>query len=66
VSNVGNVNILCFSHFIVSYSAGNDASSPVYDYKLSYDLLPPITRTIVHPMLSKFYPRLHHANVEIR
>mmetsp|Transcript_9463 Transcript_9463/g.19000 ORF Transcript_9463/g.19000 Transcript_9463/m.19000 type:complete len:538 (+) Transcript_9463:206-1819(+) len=46
--------------------AGNDSESPVYDYQLSYDLLPPITRWIVHRRFSKFYPRLHHANVEIR
>ncbi|KAL3787558.1 hypothetical protein ACHAWO_006415 [Cyclotella atomus] len=46
--------------------AGNDASSPVYDHGLSYDLLPSITRTIVHPAFCRLYPRLHHANVEIR
>lgn len=38
----------------------------MYDYQLSYDLLPPITRWIVRPIFSRIYPRLHHANVEIR
>mmetsp|Transcript_3330 Transcript_3330/g.5575 ORF Transcript_3330/g.5575 Transcript_3330/m.5575 type:complete len:474 (-) Transcript_3330:271-1692(-) len=46
--------------------AGNDKSSPVHDYSLSYDLLPPITRWIVSSRVCRFYPRLHHANVEIR
>ena len=46
--------------------AGNDLSSPVYDYQLSYDLLPPVTRWVVHRRLCRFYTRLHHANVEIR
>lgn len=38
----------------------------MYDYSLSYDLLPPVTRTIVSGKLVGCYPRLHHANVEIR
>eukprot|EP00550_Attheya_septentrionalis_P005710 CAMPEP_0198280206 /NCGR_PEP_ID=MMETSP1449-20131203/333_1 /TAXON_ID=420275 /ORGANISM="Attheya septentrionalis, Strain CCMP2084" /LENGTH=388 /DNA_ID=CAMNT_0043975495 /DNA_START=79 /DNA_END=1245 /DNA_ORIENTATION=+ len=46
--------------------AGNDRSSPVYDGGLTYDLLPPLTRRLVHPRLARFYPRLHHANIEIR
>ena len=46
--------------------AGNDKSSPVHDYSLSYDLLPPVTRWIVSSRLCRLYPRLHHANVEIR
>jgi len=46
--------------------AGNDNSSPVHDYSLSYDLLPPVTRWIVSRRVCRFYPRLHHANVEIR
>jgi len=46
--------------------AGNDRTSPVYDYQLSYDLLPSITRWIVNRRICRFYPRLHHANVEIR
>ena len=46
--------------------SGNDITSLVYDYGLSYDLLPPISRGIVHGRLCKLYPRLHHANVEIR
>ena len=46
--------------------AANDATSPVYDKKLAYDLLPPVTRWIVSRRVCRFYPRLHHANVEIR
>jgi hypothetical protein len=46
--------------------SGNDSTSCVYDYSLSYDLLPPFTRTIVSGKLVGLYPRLHHANVEIR
>mmetsp|Transcript_40570 Transcript_40570/g.73154 ORF Transcript_40570/g.73154 Transcript_40570/m.73154 type:complete len:356 (+) Transcript_40570:584-1651(+) len=46
--------------------SGNDPTSPVHDHQLSYDLLPPITRWIVHRRLCRWYPRLHHANVEIR
>ena len=46
--------------------SGNDVTSCVYDYSLSYDLLPPITRSIVSGRLCRWYPRLHHANVEIR
>ena len=46
--------------------SGNDITSCVYDYSLSYDLLPPVTRTIVSGKLCRFFPRLHHANVEIR
>lgn len=44
--------------------SGNDIMSPVYDNSLSFDLLPRGTRWIVkHPHI---FPRLHHANVEIR
>ena len=46
--------------------SGNDESSPAYDDGLSYDLLPRGTRAIVSKRLRRFYPRLHHANVEIR
>ncbi|KAL9186738.1 hypothetical protein ACHAXT_010458 [Thalassiosira profunda] len=46
--------------------AGNDVRSPVYDYQLSYDLLPPATRWFVGRRVRRWYPRLHHANVEIR
>jgi O-methyltransferase involved in polyketide biosynthesis len=46
--------------------AANDSTSPVYDNRLAYDLLPPITRWIVSRRVCRFYPRLHHANVEIR
>ena len=46
--------------------AGNDPNSPVYDDMLVYDLLPRATRVLVGPKLRRFYPRLHHSNVEIR
>jgi len=46
--------------------SGNDASSPASDGGLSYDLLPRATRKIVSRTVRQFYPRLHHANVEIR
>ena len=46
--------------------SGNDMSSPAYDGGLSYDLLPRGTRIVVSRRLRRFYPRLHHANVEIR
>eukprot|EP00978_Attheya_sp_CCMP212_P008765 scaffold20594_cov60-Attheya_sp.AAC.4 len=42
------------------------SSSPAFDGGLTYDLLPPLTRRLVHPRLARFYPRLHHANIEIR
>ena len=44
--------------------AGNDRESPAFDDALSFDILPRGTRWMVaQPSL---YPRLHHANVEIR
>lgn len=46
--------------------SGNDKTSPVYDHGLSYDFLPGKTRLLVHGLLRRLYPRLHHANVEIR
>lgn len=48
--------------------AGNDVTSPAFDEGLSFDLLPPGTRHIVNKKLVKLgiFPRLHHANVEIR
>ena len=46
--------------------SGNDRSSPAFDDGLSYDLLPRGTRAVVSKRLRRFYPRLHHANVEIR
>ena len=46
--------------------SGNDQSSPAYDDGLAYDLLPRGTRAVVSKRLRRFYPRLHHANVEIR
>jgi O-methyltransferase involved in polyketide biosynthesis len=46
--------------------AANDVASPVFDNGLAYDLLPSYSRWIVSPPLCKFYPRLLHANIEIR
>ena len=46
--------------------SANDPNSPVYDNSLSYDLLPQGFRILVGKRLCRFYPRLHHANVEIR
>lgn len=45
---------------------GNDKTSPVYDNGLSYDILPSGFRLLVSEKLCNFYPRLHHANVELR
>lgn len=46
--------------------SANDVNSPVYDDSLSYDLLPRGVRVLVGKKLRRLYPRLHHANVEIR
>lgn len=48
--------------------SGNDRLSSVYDDGLSYALLPSKTRVVVsRPFIArKLYPRLHHANVELR
>ena len=46
--------------------SANDPESPVFDNSLSYDMLPGISRILVGKKLRRFYPRLHHANVEIR
>ena len=46
--------------------SGNDRSSPAFDGGLSYDLLPGGTRLLVGRALRRAYPRLHHANIEIR
>jgi O-methyltransferase involved in polyketide biosynthesis len=46
--------------------SANDRKSPVYDDSLAYDLLPRGSRLLVGKQLRRFYPRLHHANVEIR
>jgi len=45
--------------------SGNDRSSPVYDEGLSYAMLPSVSR-VAYLSFRRFYPRLHHANVEIR
>lgn len=46
--------------------SANDITSPVYDDSLAFDLLPRGFRFLVGKKLRRFYPRLHHANVEIR
>lgn len=46
--------------------SGNDPSSPVFDNGLSHDFLPAKSRFVVNRLFRRFYPRLHHANVEIR
>jgi len=55
------LNIACMWWKALS---GNDKSSPVYDNGLAYDLLPSGWRKLVK--FNRFYPRLHHANVELR
>ena len=46
--------------------SGNDPSSPVFDDGLAHDLLPPGWRKLVGRPLRRCFPRLHHANVELR
>jgi O-methyltransferase involved in polyketide biosynthesis len=46
--------------------SANDEQSPAFDNSLVYDLLPRATRVLVGKKLRRFYPRLHHANVELR
>lgn len=46
--------------------SANDRNSPVHDDSLAYDLLPRGTRVVVGKKLRRLFPRLHHANVEIR
>ena len=57
-----SLNVYCMWWKALS---GNDKSSPVYDNELSYDLLPRVSRRIIK-WFAKLFPRLHHANVEIR
>jgi hypothetical protein len=45
--------------------AGLDKNSPVYDHSLSFDILPRGTRWIIK-IRPDLFPRLHHANVELR
>ena len=51
-------------------SASDPRYTPVlYDEFLSYDMLPSVTRIIILPSLpfsNRLFPRLHHANVELR
>lgn len=56
-----SLNIACMWWKALS---GNDRSSPVYDNGLAYDLLPSGWRRLIK--FNRFYPRLHHANVELR
>ncbi len=58
-----SLNIACMWWKAIS---GNDRSSPVYDNGLAYDILPRGFRRFVSKRLCRFYPRLHHANVELR
>jgi len=58
-----SLNIACMWWKALS---GNDENSPVYDNGLAYDLLPSGWRKIASRRLTKFYPRLHHGNVELR
>ena len=58
-----SLNIACMWWKAIT---GNDKSSPVYDNGLSYDILPSGFRLFVSRRLCRFYPRLHHANVELR
>jgi hypothetical protein len=57
-----SLNVYCMWWKALS---GNDKHSPVYDNELSYDLLPRISRQVIK-WFPTFFPRLHHANVEIR
>ena len=58
-----SLNLACIWWKAIS---GNDRSSPVYDDGLSFDLLPSKSRFVVNRIFRRFYPRLHHANVELR
>ena len=48
--------------------SATDPTSPVYDpLGLAYDMLPSLSRNVIQgAALRRLYPRLHHANVEIR
>ena len=58
-----SLNIACMWWKALS---GNDKNSPVYDDGLAYDLLPSGWRKIASPRMNRFFPRLHHGNVELR
>jgi hypothetical protein len=58
-----SLNLACMWWKAIS---GNDRSSSVCDNGLSYDILPSGFRTLVNRFFCRFYPRLHHANVELR
>ena len=57
-----SLNVYCMWWKALS---GNDIRSPVFDHGLSYDLLPRGSRRVIK-WFNKQFPRLHHANVEIR
>jgi len=46
--------------------SANDPGSPVADGGLAHDLLPPLVRAIAGRRIGRMFPRLHHANVEVR
>jgi Leucine carboxyl methyltransferase len=46
--------------------AAQDINSPVYDNDWTYDMLPGITRNVVKMVPNALFPRLYHANIEIR
>ena len=58
-----SLNLACMWWKAIS---GNNINSPVWDDGLSYDILPSGFRWVVQKRLCRFYPRLHHANVELR
>lgn len=58
-----SLNIACMWWKALS---GNDINSPVHDNGLAYDLLPSGWRKIASRRVTRFYPRLHHGNVELR
>ena len=59
-------SFLCLQCLWWKAIAANDANSPAYDHGLMYDMLPSYSRIIVSEPLVRFWPRLLHANVEIR
>lgn len=46
--------------------AAQDKKSPVYDNDWTYDMLPSVTRYFVKSIPNQLFPRLYHANIEIR
>jgi len=56
-----NLNVLWWKAI-----AGNRRGTPSDDGGLAFDLLPPVTRTIVRWPLCLAFPNLHHQNVALR